>query len=86
MDRPILSYMRIAAWTVPITLLANEDLSCTYNLPAEALYATSFRSTVSAVGGGTTSFLVCHSAGILQDKKGLASRTFANSLQKMIEK
>jgi hypothetical protein len=39
-------------------------------LAAEALYATSFSSTVSAVIGGTTGFLVCHSAGILQDKKG----------------
>ncbi len=72
MNRPILAYVRIAAWTIPITFLADENLARVDDLTPEALYATTFRSTVSAVIGGTTGFLVCHSAGILQDTKGHA--------------
>lgn len=74
MNRPILADVRVLAWAVPISLLTNEDFTRVHDLAAEALYATSLRSTISAVIGGATSFLVCHSGEILGIYEAFARR------------
>lgn len=77
MDGPILSYVHVLAWAIPISLLADQNLAGTDDFATEALNATALRLRVSAVTGGATGFLVCHSAEILQKKKVLARSILA---------
>jgi len=72
-DREIFGNVRILARAVPIALLANKDFSGIHRLSSEALYATAFRTAVSAVLGGASCFLMCHSAGIVGKCGWLAS-------------
>lgn len=60
MNRPVLSYVCIPPWTIPIALLPDEHFSSTNLLSAKALYATTLRDAVSAVLGGTPCFLMSH--------------------------
>jgi hypothetical protein len=49
MNSPILANIGIFARTVPKALLANKNLTSAYSLASEALHATSFGYTISAV-------------------------------------
>lgn len=73
MDGPVLSYMHVIARAELVPLLTNENFACNDVLVAKALYAAALRLGVSAVTGGATGFLVCHSRGILQKEEGVAS-------------
>lgn len=79
MDGPILSYVHVLAWAIPISLLADQNLAGTDDFATEALNATALRLRVSAVTGGATGFLVCHSGGILQKDPLLASWFFGHN-------
>jgi hypothetical protein len=67
-NRPVLAAVRVRTRAVPVTLLADENLASADNLACEAFYTSALRGTVSAVGGRSTCFLMCHSAGILQEE------------------
>lgn len=66
MDRPVLAHVRVPAWAIPVTLLTDQNFARIDGLAAKALYAAPFGPTISAVIGGTSGFLVCHSSGILK--------------------
>jgi hypothetical protein len=66
MNGPVAADVRMEPWAVPVSFLTDQDLARFNRLPAEALYATPFGSTISAVGGRPACFLMCHNSGILR--------------------